>query len=248
MNPTPVGMRCPECSKQTTQVRNMSVVTNPRIFDVAPVTTVLIAINVAVFVLGYLGGGGRGGTLYQHGALDGPLIANGEWWRLVSSGFLHDGLLHVGFNMFVLYVLGMMLEPAIGRVRFGLIYFISLLAGSLGSLLMQPNAIAVGASGAVFGLMGAALVAHRSRGINPFQSGIGFLLLMNLGLTFFIRGIAIGGHIGGLIGGIVAGFILIELDETRQVFGRSMVPAAALSVLLGIGIFVASLAIAQPLL
>ena len=113
-------------------------------------------------------------------------------------------MIHLLFNMFGLYILGGLLEPAIGRLRFGIIYFVSLLAGSFGALLLEPTAPTVGASGAIFGLMGAAVVVMRNRGINPMESGIGLWIGLNLLITFTIPNISIGGHIGGLIGGAVA--------------------------------------------
>ena len=117
--------------------------------------------------------------------------------------------------MYLLYLLGQMLEPAIGSVRFALVYTVALLAGSLGALIVTPDAVTVGASGAVFGLMGAAAVELRARGINPFETGIGGLIVFNLIFSFVLSGISIGGHIGGLIGGAAAGFLFLQADERR---------------------------------
>src|SRR5690349_18011869 len=134
MTPTPVGMRCPECSKQKTKVHTASTLQG------APqVTYALIAINVVAYLLTATGSGGNGGTLYDKGVLNATLVADGDWWRIVTSGFLHAGILHVALNMVFLWFLGTMLEPAIGRARFAIIYFVSLLGGSLGALLLSPN-------------------------------------------------------------------------------------------------------------
>ena len=103
--------------------------------------------------------------------------------------------------MLALWILGSLLEPALGHVRFGLIYFVSLLCGSFGALLLSPDSLTVGASGAVFGLMGAAAVVARNRGLNLMESGLGIWIGLNLLITFTIPNISIGGHIGGLIGG-----------------------------------------------
>ncbi len=138
-----------------------------------------------------------------------PLLAQGEWYRLVTSGFLHFGIIHIAFNMLLLYQLGQLLEPAIGRIRFALLYFSALLAGSAGAILLQPNELVGGASGAVFGLMGAAFIGLRHRGVNPLTTGLGTVLVLNLLITFTLPGIAIGGHIGGLIGGAVAGWVVL---------------------------------------
>ena len=114
------------------------------------------------------GGGGGGSQVYVDFVLFGPAIhLQDEYWRLVTYGFLHSGLLHIGFNMYILYWLGTMLEPSLGHVRFVALYFASLLAGAFGALLLDPNAATVGASGAVFGLMAAAFVMQRARGIDP---------------------------------------------------------------------------------
>ena len=215
MSPTPVGMRCPDCAGQKTKVHTArSMVVEPT------VTYVLIAINVAVFFAQVLTEGGArvgDGRVYQEGALAGVLVQDGEWWRLVTSGFLHAGLFHLLANMLALYILGQMIEPALGRLRFALVYFVSLLSGSFGALLLSPDSLTVGASGAVFGLMGAALVEMRRRGIDPMQSGIGGLLLLNLGLTFLPGlNISIGGHLGGLAGGVLAALAITFGDRLRS--------------------------------
>ena len=170
-------------------------------------TYVLIGINVAVALGALLGGasatgGGIGGsTLLQDGSVSRPEIADGEYWRLVTAGFLHAGFFHLLFNMLSLYILGGLLEPAVGRLRFGLIYFVSLLAGSFGALLLEPTSPTVGASGAIFGLMGATAVVMRSRGMSIMESGLGIWIVLNLVITFSVPNISIGGHIGGLVGG-----------------------------------------------
>jgi membrane associated rhomboid family serine protease len=119
--------------------------------------------------------------------------------------------------MFALYILGTLLEPAVGRFRFGLIYFVSLLAGSFGALLLEPNSPTVGASGAIFGLMGAAFVVMRNAGVNPLESGLGVWLVLNLVITFAVPNISIGGHIGGLVGGTLCALFLYELRDLARV-------------------------------
>lgn len=131
------------------------------------------------------------------------------WYRLVTSGFMHFGLLHIAFNMYFLYALGQMLEPALGRVKYLLLYFASLLGGSLGVLVIGGVGITAGASGAVFGLLGAATIGLWRRGINPFTTGIGATLILNLFITFAIPGISIGGHLGGVIAGTICGFVML---------------------------------------
>ena len=190
------------------------------------------------------GGGfdGRGGTVYGNGALYGPLVADGEWWRIVTSGFLHSGILHLAFNMYFLYFLGTLLEPEIGKLRFAAIYFVSLLGGSFGALLISPDAVTVGASGAVFGAMGAAILAMRARGIDPMQSGLGITLLLNLGITFLIPNISIGGHIGGLVAGGIVGYLMFELADRRRI---SMTPVLAGCAVLAVALAIGCVAVAS---
>jgi membrane associated rhomboid family serine protease len=240
MTPTPVGMRCPECARQKTQVRTMSSVAQ----TTAQVTTALIVMNAVAFLAtGNFGFGGAGSSaLSNRGALFGPSIAEKhEFYRLVTSGFLHAGIIHIGFNMYLLYLLGQMLEPALGSVRFALIYVVALLSGSLGALILSPDSLTVGASGAVFGLMGAAFFEMRNRGIDPMQSGIGPLILFNLVFSFVLSNISIGGHIGGLIGGSAAILLLHQLDRGRA---PKAVAYGALAVV-AVAVAIASVAVAE---
>jgi membrane associated rhomboid family serine protease len=214
MTVTPVGMRCPDCARDRTRTRTAASV---GVGEEPVLTYILIGINVAVALGGFLsgasttGGGTGGSSLVNDGAVSRFYIDQGEYWRLVTSGFLHSGFFHLLFNMFALYVLGGMLEPAIGRLKFGIVYFVSLLAGAFGALLLSPDALTVGASGAIFGLMGAAVIVMRDRGINPMESGIGLWIGLNLLITFTIPGISIGGHIGGLIGGLLVALLFTEV-------------------------------------
>ena len=241
MTPTPVGMRCPECARQKTKVRTAaSIRRDPQL------TYALIAINVIAFLAMAAGGGGfvsrGGGEVFQNGALAAVFVADGEWWRIVTAGFLHAGILHLAFNMYFLWFLGNLMEPEIGKLRFGAIYLVSLLGGSFGALLLTPNSFTVGASGAVFGLMGAAIIAMRARGIDPMQSGLGMTLLLNLAITFVIPGISIGGHLGGLFAGGLLGFVMFEIAERRRL---SMGPILGLSVACAAGLVFACIAVAE---
>ena len=239
MTPTPVGMRCPECARQKTKVRTAATLTgDPQL------TYFLIAVNVIAWVAMLATGApinGVGGTVYAHGALYAPSVKDGDWWRIVSAGFLHAGIIHIAFNMYFLYFLGTIIEPMIGRLRFGLIYAVSLLGGSFGALVLTPNSPTVGASGAVFGLMGAAILAMRARGIDPMQSGLGVTLLLNLGISFLIPNISIGGHIGGLVAGGLAAYVMFELGERGRLPQNAVLSACAV---LGVGLAVAALMVA----
>lgn len=230
MTPTPVGMRCPECAQQKTRVQRPRAVANRSGVGALPsVTKILVAINVVVFLAEIVTGTGGFsspfGTVYDHAALFGPLVADGEYWRLLTAGFLHNGIIHIALNMWILWVLGRMVEPALGPTRFGVLYITSLLCGSFGALLVQPDAVSAGASGAIFGLMGAAIPMMRSRGIDLMQSGVLPMIALNLVFTFAISNISIGAHVGGLIGGFVAGWLLDQAPRYRG--AMSSAPVAA---------------------
>ena len=156
MTPTPVGMRCPECANQRTRVTRGVPTPGADAFGRFPATVVLIAINVLVYLVeiakGHGGINATGNPLLFEFGLFGPSVAEGEWYRLLTSGFIHDGIWHIGGNMVLLYFLGRILEPGIGSPRFLAIYFVSLFAGSLGALATTPDALSLGASGAVFGV------------------------------------------------------------------------------------------------
>ena len=218
MTPTSVGMRCPECSGQKTTVRKVAGARGDEPVLTYVILGTLVLIELGALATGASATGGRvaDSELLREGGLNGAAVADGEVYRLVTSGFLHFGVPHLLFNGFSLWILGSMLEPAMGTLRFALIYFVSLLTGSLGALLLEPDALTAGASGAVFGLMGAAFFYMRHRGIDPMQSGLGFWLALNLFLSFR-PGISLGGHIGGLVGGVIVTLILFELRDHVRV-------------------------------
>jgi membrane associated rhomboid family serine protease len=227
MTPTAVGMRCPECARDRTRV-----VRGPTV-DAPVATIVLIAINVLAFI-GELASGsaiGRGGSgsVVVDGGLYGPYVADGDYWRLVTSGFLHSGFLHLAFNMFFIWVLGNMLEPALGRARFVAVYFTALLCGSFGVLLVEPNGLTVGASGAAFGLLGAAIVVARSRGLDIWASGLGLTAVLNFAITFAIPGISVGGHVGGFLGGMLAALVFQLADRSRLPRWSSLLACAVVA-------------------
>jgi membrane associated rhomboid family serine protease len=231
MTPTTVGMRCPECSKQRTRVVRPRAIANA-----TPIATqAIIAVNVLVYVAELASGsgfGGVGGTVYQHGALFGPLLQyQDEWWRLVTSGFLHASFFHVAFNMFFVWMIGRSLEPAIGTSRFVVAYGTSLLCGSLGVLLLEFDSVAVGASGAAFGLLGALIAEARSRGIDLWSTGLVQVALLNFAFTFLYPGIAIGAHLGGFAGGILVGAIYAGCDRRRLPRSVSLAAAGAVGVI-----------------
>ena len=212
MVPAPVGVQCVECVRQS-RVRSSPGQPLRRLTAGPFVTYSIIGANVAVWLLGVLGGPAAilsGSPLAGAFGLFGPAVARGEWWRLVTSGFLHSGAIHLGLNMFVLYLLGPGLERILGRLGFLALYAAGLTAASVGALLLSPTALTVGASGAIFGLMGATIIGQRATGINPWQSGIITWVVINLVFTVAVPGISIGGHLGGLAGGLIAGVVLFR--------------------------------------
>ncbi len=215
-----IGSLCVACRKASTP----STSTRVKYWQASQgvlVAKVLIWINIGVFLL-LIAADPRSlnGSLTQLQidlGLNAALLNQGagEWYRIVSSGFIHFGIIHLGFNMYLLYQLGGMLEVSIGRTRMLLLYLACLAGGSLGALLLQPGGLHGGASGAVFGLMGVTAVAYQQRGINPMRTQIGSLLLMNLAITFLVPGISIGGHLGGAAtGGLCALIVTAPRQNT----------------------------------
>lgn len=262
MHQASVGFHCPECTKAGAQ----KVYRGPAAFQQRPTLTIaLIAINVGVFVLGLiLAGGaamtGRSGELHVDLALTaklwelgdtlyvGPVpgsemigVGAGQWYRIVTSGFLHFGLMHILFNMYALWILGRSLEQYAGRLRFGLLYAASIVWGSFGALLLSPQSLTAGASGGIYGLMGAIFLVERAQGIPFRESPILWLLGINLLLTFGLSGISIGGHVGGLVGGAAAAWAMFYLPKRV-----AMAPqvATGIAAALAVGAVVASIVFA----
>lgn len=241
MTPTSVGMRCPECAGERTKVHRMprrapgatafseAVLHDPRTWSM---THILIFINVVVFLAEVgtgvsLGGSDDHGWVLNHGVLIGaqvtshnpfPAPYNGsyQYWRLLTSGFLHESILHIGMNMLSLWFVGRSLEPAIGKAYFAAIYFTALLAGSFGALALTPGEATLGASGAIFGVFGALIMLARARRIPLWQSGLMPILLLNLVITLTVPGVSIGGHVGGVLSGFATGWLVTEYGEKRS--------------------------------
>jgi membrane associated rhomboid family serine protease len=231
----PVGIRCPEhatvgtpkgpASRTARQVRR-GVLSHP-----APATAALVTANVAIYLITVYQGNGPnlpGGHLFSSWFLQGAAVANGDWYRLVTSMFLHGSLIHLGLNMLALWWLGSIVEQAIGSVRFLLVYFVAGLCGSAGALLLSnPLQPTVGASGAIYGILGALLILEwLSTGslAGPALT----LIVLNLAFSLAIPGISIGGHLGGLVGGTLATWVLVQ---TR--YARSPLIGPGLVVLIG---------------
>ena len=216
-----------------------------------PATKILIGACVAVYLLEIMTGSGGlapgASTLLANFGVLGAGIAEGEWYRLVTGGFLHVSIFHLAFNMVALFFLGRILEPSIGTARFVGIYFASLLAGSFGAILLSGSFVnTVGASGAVFGIFGATFVIARGRGLDHIASQIGLILGINLLLTFTISGISIGGHIGGLLGGLACGALVVAGERGRLGRSAAAVEYSVIAVI-AIGSFLGGIAISEPI-
>ena len=185
-------------------------------------TTILVAVNVLVFIRGSIAARTIWPTRVtqfdiDYGEIGWKIAQNNEWWRLFTGAFLHSDIAHLFFNMWLLYLLGRALERLLGSIRFFFLYFGALLAGALGVLLLEDAfTVTVGASGAVFGLMAAALVLNRMFDGGFNVGGLAFLLVINLVLTFTVPSISVGGHLGGLAGGLVIGFCYLVIYRASQ--------------------------------
>lgn len=178
----------------------------------APVTLTLIAIST----LGWLAQGASQGQLTQLGVLYGPTVQAGEWWRLVSWGFLHGSTLHILFNMGLLYALGHQLEQGIGSLRFALVYTGALFGGAVAVMLFDWGQATLGASGAVMGVAAAFAVALFVQGNDPRRHPVFGLVIINLGLPLLIRGISFWGHFGGVVGGGLMALVVIWWPMRRR--------------------------------
>lgn len=245
MHQASVGVHCPECTTQGKQkVYTRKNLPGTKGF----VTQAIIGLNLLVFLLQFVlfdatisddGGTARELAIY------GPNISQAnEWWRIVTSGFGHFGIMHLGMNMYSLYILGPLIERRLGPVRFALAYTAAMIGGSLGALVLDPLSLTMGASGAIFGLLGLLVMMFRSQGISIAQSGLGPVLLLNLfiSLSGFV---SLGGHAGGFIVGIALGVMYFGADATSgPLFGRDKVKPDVATAAVAVVLFVACVFVA----
>lgn len=227
----PVGQRCLECASNagTTRVLGMQDVVGQTL-KTPIVTFVVLGISLAVFATELLIP--QVGPLVRfNGAQINEFVAEGQWWRLLSAAFLHGGITHIGFNMYALYLFGPQLEREVGSVPFAVLYVASALAGGAAFFLAEPGGVAVGASGAIFGLFGAWLAAsYRGRHTAVGQAGLrNLLVLLGINLALgFIPGanIAWQAHLGGLVAGLVIAFVWTLPQLRNNAVLRTAVAAA----------------------
>lgn len=211
MRPASIGYQCPVCASDSTPVikgvsRNRFIPNQKN----TPVTKFLSVTLIVVYVAQFL----LGDTLIANFALFAPSVANGKWWLLITAGFLHGSIIHLLFNVYILWVLGSQLESIVGKTKFIVIYFASLLGGSLASYLFSPfGSYSIGASGAIFGLMGAMLVVGRKRNLDISQ--ITTLVVINVVIGFVLSGIDWRAHLGGLAAGAFIAWVLINATSLK---------------------------------
>jgi membrane associated rhomboid family serine protease len=241
MTVAPVGLRCPDHAgnrRQAKAIGNRVVVrapSTPMAGTTALVTKTLIALNVAVYLLTVVQGAGLnspGGSFLEKTILFGPFVAQGVWWRLITSAFLHANVIHIAFNMLALWWFGGPVEEYLGRVRFLLLYIVAGLAGSAGALLQAPTTPTLGASGAIFGILGAMLVLEY-QATGRLGGNAMTLIVINLGISFVYSGISWGGHIGGLVGGILGTLAFARFGRGHAAYGRLGLAGVAGLVLIG---------------
>lgn len=231
-----VGQQCVECVNEGQRgVRRPVTAAGARVAERPVLVYLLIALNVVIF----------GITVAQAGSIannsDSPLFAEwvmwprmaalgGEWWRVVTSGFLHYGFIHIAVNMLSLWMLGRDLERVLGRVRFAAVYFLSLIGGSVAVMLFStPDTGAAGASTALYGLMGCYLVAILRFKLDP--RSILITIGINVFLTFYIPGLSIAGHFGGLVVGAIAMAAIVYAPAKNRQWWQGGVLAALFLVL-----------------
>ncbi|MDQ1433884.1 MAG: hypothetical protein QOF59_700 [Actinomycetota bacterium] len=234
-----VGSHCVDCVKAaapTPRQRISGITRNENMLA----TKIIVGITVAAFIViglrdGNFNGAGRTAADLE---LYGPLVHNGEWWRIFTVSLVHIGFLHLFFNMLLLWIIGQLLEPGAGPVRVGLLYVVSVAAGSAAALLAQPHIPSAGASGGVFGVAAAATLVMQRQGTRFWDTGFGPLLVLNLVLGFFDKHISISAHIGGAIGGLLAAEAMLQARKIGRpqlgLIGASVVGVAAVVLALAV--------------
>ena len=240
-----VGQKCPECAvpQGRSRVVNARASFGRPSFQTAPVSFTIIAITAAIFVIGMLSPDAER-WLFQTFAQANFLVAAGEWWRIFTAALLHGGMMHVLFNMYALYLFGPRLEQQVGSPAFAALYVATAGTGGMVSYIFGDiGQVSIGASGAIFGLLGAWMfVAWKMRGTPGGRSmfnQLGILLAINLALPLFVGGIDWRAHVGGLAGGILIAWLWSVLAVgkpnarmIRTVIASVVAVAAAITVMI----------------
>lgn len=233
MNDASVGFQCPSCiATGAKSVRAPRTLAGGAVSGREGIVSLtLIGINVLAFVI-QIATGDRTSDIYQHGAMQGYVVADGDYWRLLTSAFLHAGVLHIAFNMYALYLFGPFVERALGTWRFIVAYLtMAIFASVFVYVLTAPSTVTIGASGAVFGLFGMALIFL----LKAKQDVSTLLVLLAINAFLSLRGgISWQGHLGGFIIGCLLGLAFAYAPRDK----RTLVQAGVLSAM-WIGIVVA---------
>jgi membrane associated rhomboid family serine protease len=233
MTSAAVGFQCPECVAQGRAATRQTTTLAGGVVPSRPIITIsLVAINVVVFGIGLLtqAAGGSNTLNANYGMWPIGIALQGEWWRLITSAFLHGGLLHIGFNMYVLWMLGPVVERVLGSTRFLIVYLLAALGGSVASYSFSPaNTLSVGASGAIFGLMAALLVVGRQ--LRHDISQVAMLLAVNFAIGFLVAGIDWRAHLGGALTGAVMAAVMTRAPHQSRVLWQTLGTLAVLMVL-----------------
>jgi membrane associated rhomboid family serine protease len=238
LTPASVGFHCRQCVAESNAVRPVARTISGSVVGRQPIVAVgLIVVNVIAFVVTMVQGGGESGlirsALFREGALSPMYVASGDWWQLVTSGFLHGGVVHIAMNMLSLYLIGVGLERVLGAVRFAVVYGLSLLGGSVAVyLLTAPDALTVGASGAIFGLLGALLVIYKRLRLDLRQLGV--ILALNAFITFTVSNISWQAHIGGFVVGAIVGAAMVYAPKRNRLAWQAGVSVGVLAVLVAL--------------
>jgi membrane associated rhomboid family serine protease len=252
MNPASVGFQCPECVAEgrRTQRPARTAFGGGAAGRYGYVTKTLIGLNALMMVLSLVSGGGtavgdllfggqtvltRWGAVLGYALYGSPVelhgIADGEYYRLVTSMFLHYGVLHLLMNMWALWILGRSLEMVLGPIRFAALYLISGLGGSVAAYIFtSPSQMTAGASGAIFGLFAGLFLIMRKLGRST--SSIVPVLIVNLVFTFAVPGISVAGHLGGMIIGAIVALALAYAPPKRRTLVQGIGCGAVLVILL----------------
>lgn len=228
-----------------------------RFFRLQPVTAWLITANLAVYLATVVQSrslmSNHYSSLFEATALFPPVVVVwDEWWRLLTSAFQHFGPVHLLLNMYMLWILGIGIERSIGHLRFLALYLISAVGGSVAVLQFSPIALTAGASGAIFGMMGAYAIVAMTMRLDI--KGVAVLLALNIGISIFVPGISLAAHLGGLVVGAIAALALVVLPRklpartsraTREVV--SWIAYAVVAVALGVLAWVAGQALLSEL-
>jgi membrane associated rhomboid family serine protease len=224
----PVGFQCPECvASAAAQTRQATTVAGGALIGRPMVTYTLIGINLAVFLVQFTVG--INAVAGDYGMWPVGIAVGGEWWRLVTAAFLHGSFLHIAFNMYVLFALGPTLERILGHSRYLILYVLAAIGGGVASYVFSDmRTVSVGASGAIFGLMGALVVAGRRLRYDVTQVLV--LLGINVVIGFIASGVDWRAHLGGLITGAIVAAIMV-LPSPRH---RMAVQVSGILALLGV--------------